>query len=326
MDKRTRVLHALHGESVDHVPVGFWFHFQGDEAVGDANVQAHLKYYRDTDLDFLKVMCDGYFNYPLDERIVREHAWNEVKPLSDSDPYIQGQVERARKIVESIGSERCVFYNVFHPLSSFRFALEAYGQGFDEATQYIKEDPLAVMHALDAIAQTNARLTELLITQAHCDGIYYCVQGGEYDRFTPEEYHRWVRPSDLYVLEHANRYSDSNIIHMCGWAGTRNRLELWRDYPAAAVNWAVFVEGLSLLDGRRFFDGKTCMGGFETHWDNSGRRGVIYNGSKEEVQRYTRNLILDFGKRGLILGGDCTVDSAIDWDRIRWVVEAARSL
>ena len=45
MDKRTRVLNALNKEEVDHVPVGFWFHFAGEEAVGDACVKAHLRYY-----------------------------------------------------------------------------------------------------------------------------------------------------------------------------------------------------------------------------------------------------------------------------------------
>lgn len=45
MDKRTRVLAAMNGEKVDHVPVGFWFHFGGDEAIGEACVNAHLKYY-----------------------------------------------------------------------------------------------------------------------------------------------------------------------------------------------------------------------------------------------------------------------------------------
>ncbi len=65
MDKRTRVLNAMNKKEVDHVPVGFWFHFGGEEAVGDACVQAHLKYYRETDLDFVKIMCDNYFPYPL---------------------------------------------------------------------------------------------------------------------------------------------------------------------------------------------------------------------------------------------------------------------
>ena len=101
---------------------------------------------------------------------------------------------------------------------------------------------------------------------------------------------------------------------------------MWKDYPAKVVNWAVYVEGLSLDEGRFLFGGRTCLGGFETHWDGKVQEGIIYNGTKEELQDYTKNLILDHGKRGLMLGGDCTIDANIDWERIRWVVEAARSL
>ncbi|KAB8295500.1 uroporphyrinogen decarboxylase family protein [Bifidobacterium avesanii] len=326
MTKRERMLHAMHNEPVDHVPVGFWFHFDREHSEGEANVKAHLDFYRQTDLDFVKIMCDGFFAYPVARDIVERRAWDEIRPLSADDPWIRGQVERAKAIVEAIGGERCVFYNVFQPFSSFRFSLEPYGQSSPEATRYLKEDPIGVMRAMDAIAQSNALLTELLIREAGCDGVYYCVQGGEYDRFTEREYRTWIAPSDLYVLEHANRFSENNILHMCGWGGNRNRLELWKDYPARTMNWAVFVEGLDLIEGRSFFGGKSCMGGFETHWDGNGHRGVIYDGTKDEVRAYTRDLILDHGKRGLILGGDCTVDAKLDWERMRWVVEAARSL
>ncbi len=87
MDKRTRVLAAMNGEKVDHVPVGFWFHFGGDEAIGEACVNAHLKYYRETDLDFVKIMCDGYFPFPL-PLIRKAEDWNRVKPLEADDPFI----------------------------------------------------------------------------------------------------------------------------------------------------------------------------------------------------------------------------------------------
>ena len=325
MDKRTRVLNAMNKKEVDHVPVGFWFHFSGEEAMGDACVQAHLNYYRETDLDFLKIMCDGYFAWPLPE--IREaEDWNRVEPLPADHPFIREQVERAAAIVREIGKERCVFYNVFAPFSSLRFGIEAAGLPDSMIMEHIRKDRNAVMRALDAIGQTNALLSELLITEAGCDGIYYCVQSGEYDRFLPEEYRKIVRPSDLYVLEHANRFSENNILHMCGWAGARNRLELWKDYPAKVMNWAVFVEGLSLEEGRFFFGGKTVLGGFETHWDGKIQQGVLYYGTKEELQTYTRNLILNYGKTGLMLGGDCTVDAKIDRERLRWVAEAARSL
>ena len=235
-------------------------------------------------------------------------------------------MERAKAIVDDIGKERCVFYNVFAPFSSLRFGAEAVGLTDSDVMDYIRTDKNAVMQALDVIAQTNALLAELLITEAGCDGVYYCVQGGEFDRFTPEEYRKIITPSDLYVLEHANRYSDNNIIHMCGWAGNRNQLSLWQDYPAKVVNWAVFVEGLNLDEGRYFIGGRTSLGGFETHWDAHTQQGIIYTGTKEELQNYTRELIVNHGKIGLMLGGDCTIDAKLDWERIRWVVEAARSI
>ena len=325
MDKRTRVLNAMNKKDVDHVPVGFWFHFSGEEAAGEACVQAHLRYYRETDLDFVKIMCDGYFPYPLPE--IREAKdWKSLKPLDADHPFIREQVERAKAVVEEIGAERCVFYNVFAPFSSLRFGAEAIGISDGQVMSFIREGRNAVMYALDVIAQSNALLAELLITEAGCDGVYYCVQGSEYDRFTPEEYRSVITPSDLYVLEHANRFSDNNILHMCGWAGNRNQLAIWQDYPAKVVNWAVFVEGMSLEDGRYFVDGRTALGGFETHWDETTQQGIIYTGSREELQAYTRNLILNHGKTGLMLGGDCTIDARLDWERIRWVVEAARSI
>ncbi len=325
MDKRTRVLNAMNKKEVDHVPVGFWFHFGGEEAVGDACVKAHLNYYRETDLDFVKIMCDNYFPFPLPE-IKCAADWRKVKPLAEDHPFIREQVERAKAIVEAIGSERCVFYNVFAPFSSLRFGAEALGLSDADVMAHIREDKNAVMQALDRIGQSNALLAELLIAEAGCDGVYYCVQGGEYDRFTPQEYRALIRPSDLYVLEHANRFSDNNIIHMCGWAGNRNQLSIWQDYPAKVVNWAVHVEGLDLEQGRYFIEGRTSLGGFETHWDEHTQQGILYTGSKQELQEYTRNMILNHGKIGLMLGGDCTIDAKLSWERIRWVVEAARSI
>ena len=108
MDKRTRVLNAMNKKEVDHVPVGFWFHFAGEEASGQGCINAHLKYYRETDLDFVKIMCDGYFPYPLPE-IKTAEDWKSLKPLTSDHPFIREQVERAKAIVEDIGKERCVF-------------------------------------------------------------------------------------------------------------------------------------------------------------------------------------------------------------------------
>ena len=58
----------------------------------------------------------------------------------------------------------------------------------------------------------------------------------------------------------------------------------------------------------------------------SGHRPAKLNKSEEEIKAFTRDTILTFGKRGLMLGADCTVNEHIDHNRLRWVVEAARSV
>ncbi len=321
MDKRTRVLNAMDKKPVDHVPAGFWFHFSGEEAKGEECVQAHLRYYRETDLDFLKVMSDGFFGYPKLVDVKESEDWYKLQPIGKEHPWITEQVGRAKRIVDEIGRERCVFYNVFAPFSTIRFT---YGDDF--VMEQIRKDPVAVMNGLDVIAQDTALLCELLITEAGVDGIYFPVQGAEYGRFNEEEYHKWVSPSELYVLEHANRYSQYNILHCCGFAGDKNQLHFWKDYPAKVINWAVHVEGVSLEDGRVLFGNKSSLGGFQTLWDAKEEHCIIYSGTKEEIIEYTRNLILDHGKLGLLLGGDCTVAARVPWEHIKWIVEGARSL
>lgn len=323
MDKRTRVLNALNKQPVDHVPVGMWYHFSGENTIGEACVQAHLSYYRDTDLDFLKVMSDA-FSYPIPKTIRKAEDWWSLEPLGEDHPFIRDQVWRARRIVEEIGRERCVFYNVFAPFSCIRA-----GSSDPMVMAHLKENRQAVMHALDVIASDLALLCQLLITEAGCDGVYFCVQGGEKGRFTPEEYREMIAPSDLFVLEHANRFSDNNILHCCGWAGDQNQLELWTDYPVKCVNWAVFVEDLPIPEGRVLYGDKAVLGGFETlhlNEEMTEYKGLLYSGTKEEIQAYTKELILFCGKRGLLLGGDCTIASFIDHERVRWVVEAAREI
>ena len=202
-----------------------------------------------------------------------------------------------------------------------------YDSEIPDARRILEEAAEAGVDAV--IAQDLALLCEKLIREAGVDGVYFCVQGAEKNRFTTEEYQRLVAPSDIYVLEHANRFSDNNILHCCGWAGESNNLQVWKDYPVKCVNWAVYVEKLPIPEGRIFYGDKAVLGGFETLHLNpemTRYKGLLYSGSKEEIQSYTRELIQFCGKRGLLLGGDCTVASFVDHERIRWVVEAARAI
>lgn len=318
MNKRERVLAAMNLQPVDRPPVGFWFHFQAEQGVGEACVQAHLDYYNHIDVDMVKIMCDSYFDYPnpVAKAVKEPKDWYAMKPLGKDSPFIREQVERARAVKAGLKDDMVVIYNVFAPFSLIRF-----GVGDDLVMDHLRREPEAIAYALDVIAEDCCTLSELLITDAGIDGIYYCVQGGEKNRFTPEEYRRLITPTDKRVLEHANKFSDTNVLHCCGWAGIPNNLEIWQDYPAKAVNWACFVENMNLVEGMKFFGGRCVLGGFDNR-----PQGVLYSGTREEVEAETARLIQRAGKTGVILGADCTLPATVDVNRFSWVVEAASRL
>ena len=314
MNKRERVLAAMNLQPVDRLPVGFWFHFQAEQGVGQACVQAHLDYYNHIDVDMVKIMCDSYFDYPnpVAKAVKEPQDWYAMKPLGKSHPFIQEQVARAKAVKAGLKDDMVVIYNVFAPFSLIRFSV-----GDDLVMDHLQRDPKAIAYALDVIAQDCCLLSELLVTEAGIDGVYYCVQGDEKNRFTPEYHREHITPTDLRVLEHANRFGIANVLHCCGWAGIPNNMEIWQDYPAKTVNWACYVEDMDLVQGKAFFGGRCVLGGFDNR-----PQGVLYAGTKEEVEAETLRLASQAGSTGVILGADCTLPATVDVHRFQWVVDA----
>lgn len=318
MNKRERVIAALENRETDFVPVGFWYHFPEEKQHGKACIDAHIDFYRKTNQDFIKIMCDGYFGYPNDVLVNMKNVSDlyNMKPLGKNHPFIREQVERAKAIKAEVGDECCIFYNVFCPLSYFRLQID-----WDKMMECIKEDKEAVKYACRVIAKDAVALVDALINEAGCDGIYYCVQNAELFRFTAEEYKEIVEPYDLKVLDFANSVSKYNILHCCGWSGDKNRVEVWKNYKAAAVNWAIYVEGMDLNEGRTFFNTNCVLGGFDNRPD-----GILYSGTDEQIADETKRIISETGKCGTILGADCTLPNSIDIEHIRRVVETAGSI
>lgn len=107
MTKRERVLAALNNQPVDRPPVGFWFHFPSSQALGEACVNAHLDYYNNVDVDIVKLMCDGYFDYPNPTAKAAKKAkdWYDLKPLGPDSPFVREQVERAKAVKAGLKSD-----------------------------------------------------------------------------------------------------------------------------------------------------------------------------------------------------------------------------
>ena len=310
MDKRTRLKNALAGLPVDRAPGSLWFHFTDPKDLADNCVKPHLDYYRECNLDFIKIMNDGY-NYPM-YKVQTLSEWKNVRPVDKSDNYFTGQIERAKRISGELKGECMVFFNVFSPFSDIRNMTDE-----QMVMTHFAENESAVTDALAIIAEDKAWLAEKLMTEGGCDGIYLALKGGEHSRFSPEEHARRIAPSDLTVLNHANKFSDYNIAHLCsGWQLEPSNFEIWKDYPAAVFNWAVYVENISLPEGRRLFGSKSVMGGLDNKKD-----GLLWLGTEAEIKAEVKRLIRENGD-GFILSADCTIPTEIDRDRIRWAMEA----
>lgn len=314
MNNRERFYAAMDQKPVDRVPVGFWHHFFGENWTGQNSINSHIGYYQRNALDFLKIMCDGYFEYPFSCKIETASDWARIRPLGKNSEYIRGQVERAKALNDVFQADRVCLYNVFVPFTVIRHSTDN-----EMVMAHLRENPKAIHHAMKVVAQDTVDLITALMEEAGCDALYLPLQGAEVDRFAPEEYEEVVRPYDKLIFDVANFYSDYNIAHLCAWAGTPNQLELWQNVPVKCVNWAVSIENLSLPEGRKFFGGKTCLGGFDNR-----PGGILNTGTEEQIKAYTKDLIRSYGTTGLILGADCSIPADIDEDHIRWVIEATQ--
>ena len=327
--KREVVLKAFRGEPVDRVPVGFWHHFTnedewlvgfGNQAIIEKNLAGHQAFLAEVEPDFIKLMSDGYFAYP-NERLKKVQSIKDladIEPLGADHPWISEQVELVQKIRAGFTEDLVAIYNIFAPVTYFKWLIGKVAGGDDIIADFLVEDAVLTKRVLDVIAQDIAALTERIIKEAGADGIYLSVQSIQDARVSAEDYKAFIAPSELAVLEAANAAGGVNILHICGYEGARNDVHLFTDYPAQVINWAVGPEGISLAEGRKLFGGRTVLGGFE-----NGKEGLLYTGSQAVIQDETKRLIAEAGKVALIIGADCTIPSDIEAERIQWVRQAA---
>ena len=327
--KRELVLKAFRGEPVDRVPVGFWHHFTnedewlvgfGNQAIIEKNLAGHQAFLAEVEPDFIKLMSDGYFAYP-NERLKKVQSIKDladIEPLGADHPWISEQVELVQKIRAGFTEDLVAIYNIFAPVTYFKWLIGKVAGGDDIIADFLVEDAVLTKRVLDVIAQDIAALTERIIKEAGADGIYLSVQSIQDARVSAEDYKAFIAPSELAVLEAANAAGGVNILHICGYEGARNDVHLFTDYPAQVINWAVGPEGISLAEGRKLFGGRTVLGGFE-----NGKNGLLYTGNQAAIQDETKRLIAEAGKEALLIGADCTTPSDIKAERIQWVRPAA---
>ena len=316
MNKMQRFAAALAGQAVDHIPSGFWLHFDEDRWFGKAAVDAHVDFLAQTDVDILKIMNE--FRYRMPTPIAALKDWARWTPLKVRDGYYQGQLDLIKAVADRVGGETpllatihgvyiCAFHGSRRPECTF--------DDTHLLTEHLKLAPEAVAPALDAVADT---LIDLALTsiEVGATGIYYSSIGGEKSRFDATTFEQHVKPFELRVLNAIKATGVPVILHICK---PDTRLSSYADYPADAVNWAVHDSEHGLAAGRTLF-GKPILGGLDD------RSGVLVEGDDASIATAVGAIVAEAGKRNFILGADCTLPTDISLARIRAAIDAVRAL
>ena len=334
MDRKELVRNVFHNQPTDKLLVAFWHHYLRDELVDGLrhpeyireNLAGARRFKEEFDPDFVKVMTDGLFFLPFDYDSIRTASdLRDLRPEKDLERYYEKSVEFAAAVREIYGDGVLIFYNVFSPtfqinhrMAQTHPALRA--KAADPFPLLIAEDAEAVGAAIERLADATEELIDRVIRSGLTDGMYFSVSC--YNRgVAPETYRRYIMPAEKRLIAAANRRAGDNILHICGWRGSRNDLSLFTDYDCSVINWAVHAEGVSLAEGKLMFGGKCVIGGF-----GNDRTDLLCAGTREEIQAYVEKIVSEAGKTGVIIGADCTTHLDTPDEHLHWVYEKAARL
>jgi len=310
MTKRERVMAALRGAPVDHVPVSLWLHNFATENSVDTFTAETLRLARRFDWDFLKpqsrAQCFaemwGLRYAPSRERatpytltrapLATAEDLRRLEPADARTGALGEQLQALHAVRKAVGAETPIIWTVFSPLMVLPFLLTG---GQPTALSLMRSEPAAVDHALSAMAETLGAYARAAVAEG-ADGLFYATNMATEELSTVAECRRFQRPHDLRILGQVDG-APFNLLHVCG-AGIL--FDEFVDYPATALSWATVPGNPSLSEAHRR-TGRAVVGGLPA-------KPVIKGLPPAELEARGRHAIAEMAGRFLLLGPDCSID------------------
>jgi uroporphyrinogen decarboxylase len=308
MNKRQLMLRFLDGsETPDYVPAAFFLHFDPAYHRGQAAVNKHLEFFRETGMDFVKIQ----YEQPIDPRpVVQQPEDWQALPRYDEDFFAE-PLQVVEGVVTAAREEALVVVTLYSP---FMWASQIAGAG--TLMQHAQDNPALVQQGMESITESVRTFARACI-RLGVDGFYASTQGGESTRFADGRlFETFVKPYDLAIMNQLDQACIFNILHICDYHAGYDDLTRFLDYPGQVVSAPSFVGGQPVSPqemARRF--NRPYMGGLE-------RTGVIATGTPEEV-RAAAAAVLEEAPSRFILAADCTVPADTPWINLRTAVDTA---
>ena len=324
MNKRERVMAAIHGEPVDRVPVSFWLHNFARENSAQALTDETIRLQRAFDWDYLKPQSRatcfaemwGLQIEPSTQQTVmskvRRHALREARELGTLQPAdaTQGalaeQLRALLAIRAAVGLDVPIVATIFAPLMVATYLLPG---GRDELLRFMREDPAALDRGLAAIGATLADYARNCIA-AGIDGIFYATTLATQPLMSARECARFQRPHDVAILQAAGS-APFNIMHVCG---DHTRFDEFIDYPVSVFSWAT-TPGNPALAAARDLTGRAVLGGLPGKPQFGGMQPAA-------LVKRAHAALAETGGRKHLLGPDCSINPGTPHALLRAVGEA----
>ncbi len=256
--KRERFLKAAHGEQTDRPPVGAWIHFGSSFWTPEQVAEAHLRYYRHYDWDFIKVMDDFRLQLPAGLTEITDPAQlDEVVP--DPQQSLDNLAKQAEvlKIIRAEAPDTAIIDTVFSPTQTIVRALG------ETVIDFFAADPALAHRTIgrvaDALAHYVAGLRDLDI-----DGVFLAINGASTDPtsfgLSKQQFLDWIAPYDIQVLNAVEGLVRIGHLH-----GDGADPDLLTDYPFEVLSWSDKASAPTIADAGTKYGWVPMVGLDEIH-------------------------------------------------------------
>lgn len=319
MNAKQRVIAAIRQQEGIEIPAGFSYHFPKGKENGMEAVEAHLRFFQETGVDICKIMNDN--RIPVMSHVKTAEDWKEIRSFRLEESFFQNQLMLTSELLDKMDSQVFSLGTLHGVVAACRHATSegyTYGETRERMCAHYRENKQPITDAFrrmaDALSNAGRKMIRLGL-----DGIMYASLGAERQYFSDEEFAELVVPLEKQILDAIHQEGGYVFLHICKENLNMQRYQGYASH-ADVFNWGVYETDFSLEEGRSLFEGKTVWGGL------SNKQGALIEGPLEAIDAQVMQVISAYGKKGLILGADCTLPTGLDHNRIARAVSAAHKI
>jgi len=228
VNKKERVERSLAGKEVDHPPLSLWYHFGVQHSRGELLAQLSLEYFRCYGFDFLNVMNDYPYPFPVGVDALRTATdLRKLGPLRTEETDWAQQLRALAAVREGLAGEAHFIDTVFDPWQTLSRHLAG-----ESMKALAASEPDALRDALDAVASNLIAYCRQSLAQGSA-GIFLSIAASP-EIVTHAEFLTFVKPSAKRVLDAVAGRALMNSAHL---HGQEVFAEDCLDLPADVFSW-----------------------------------------------------------------------------------------